>query len=83
MIFIDGFGLVILHGLIGAGDTTRVMIVSVVLQWLLFLPLIYLLGPYGGYGLTAIWVSLIGYRLINASIFGILWKQGKWTSIKL
>jgi putative MATE family efflux protein len=83
MIIIDGFGLIMLHGLIGAGDTTRVMIVSVVLQWVLFLPLIYFLGPYGGYGLTAIWVALIGYRLINASIFGVLWKQGKWTSIKL
>lgn len=83
MVVADAFGLIILHGLVGAGDTTRVMIISVVLQWVLFLPLVYFLGPYGGYGLIAIWLSLFGYRFINASIFGLLWKQGKWATIKL
>jgi len=83
MIFIDGFGLIILHGLIGAGDTTRVMVISMVLQWGLFLPASYLVGLYGGYGLTGVWIALGVYRLLNAMIFGVLWGQGKWTLIKV
>lgn len=83
MLIAEGFGIIILHALIGAGDTTRVMIVSVVLQWVLFLPLAYLLGPFVGLGLMAIWALLLVYRLLNASIFGILWKQGRWAAIEL
>lgn len=83
MILVDSFGLVILHGLVGAGDIKRVVIVNIVLQTVIFLPLIYYLVTIRGFGIGSVWILLFGYRLINAVIMGMLWKKGKWHMIKL
>ena len=67
----------------GAGDTRRTMIVSLVLQWVFILPLAYLFGPKLGYGLLGIWFVQIFFRLVQAAIFVVLWKQGKWAEINV
>ncbi|MFP6685882.1 MAG: MATE family efflux transporter, partial [Polyangiaceae bacterium] len=69
VIAVDAVGLVLQNALLGAGDSTRVMVLVVGLQWLVFLPAAYLVGPVWGYGLVGIWVAQAIYRAIQASMF--------------
>ncbi len=82
MVF-EALGLVLMHALLGAGDTTRVMIVAVSMQWALFLPLAYLSGPLLGFGLLGIWVLQGLYRLGQAAVFVGFWRQRRWAAISL
>ena len=82
-IAVEGMGMVLLNALIGAGDTRRVMFVSVGMQWLLYLPAAYLVGPVYGYGLFGIWVANATYRGVQACVLAGLWRGGKWAQIKI
>ena len=79
----DVAGLVLMNALLGAGDSTRVMVVSIVMQWGINLPLAYLFGAHLGYGLLAVWIVQSVYRAIQSGIFVGLWKQGKWAKIQV
>ena len=80
---LDAAGMVLMNSLYGAGDNVRVMLVSASLQWLLFLPAAYVVGPALGMGLTAIWVANAVYRLMQAGIFAMVWRGERWTSIQV
>ena len=80
---LDAVGLVLMNALLGAGDTTRVAVVAVGLQWGLFLPVAALLGPVLGFGLLAIWIAQIGYRGLQAGVFAAMWQQGRWARIEV
>lgn len=80
---IDTVGTVLMNALLGAGDSKRVMAISVVLQWGLFLPFAYLLGPYLGFGIDGAWFAQIVYRLLQTIAFTALWKQGRWANIRI
>ena len=80
MVF-EALGMIMMHALLGAGDTRRVMIVSVGMQWLLFLPLAYLVGPLLGFGLLGIWLLQGIYRLAQASVFTVFWWRQGWAGI--
>lgn len=80
---LDAVGVVLQHALLGAGASRQVMLVSVALQWGLFLPAAYLLGPVLGFGLLAIWIANLGYRLLQALTFTLLWRRGTWAHIEL
>jgi MATE family multidrug resistance protein len=82
-ILLDGLGLVLMHALLGAGATGLVMKVSVGFQWLLFLPIAYVLGPMLGYGLTAVWLSMTLYRALQSGVFVVAWERRDWVHIKL
>lgn len=82
-ILLDGLGLVMMHALLGAGATGLVMKVSVGFQWLLFLPLAYLLGPMLGLGLTAIWLGMTLYRALQAGVFVAAWERKSWAAIRV
>jgi MATE family multidrug resistance protein len=78
---IDTLGGVLLNALLGAGASRLVMIVSVGLQWGLFLPAAYVLGPVLGMGLTAVWVAQVGYRALQAVVFALLWRSRIWIGV--
>ncbi len=78
---IQSVALVLNQGLMGAGDNTRVMLVSVGCQWGILLPGAYLAGPILGLGLTAIWTVQLLYRTIQSLIFGALWHGTRWRNI--
>jgi multidrug resistance protein, MATE family len=78
---IEGLGLVMMHCLLGAGDTRRVLAVVVLAQWGLFLPLAYIAGPVLGFGLVVIWSMQVGYRAVMAVVFTRLWVRGDWSRI--
>ena len=83
LIVVDAIGLVLMHALLGAGDSKRVMMVSITAQWVLFLPVAYLAGPILGYGLLVLWVLQGAYRAVQAGIFVQFWRQREWASIRV
>jgi multidrug resistance protein, MATE family len=80
---VEGLGMVMMHNLLGAGDTRRVMKIAVLAQWGVFLPLAYLVGPVLGFGLLVIWCLQVGYRAAMAGVFTLLWVRGDWARIKV
>lgn len=82
-IMIDAVNLVLMSSLQGAGATKITMIVGVICQWFVFLPLAWFVGPYMGYGLTAIWLIQGIYRLFQTFWFAQLWRKRDWMHIKL
>ncbi|MCB1321246.1 MAG: MATE family efflux transporter [Leptospiraceae bacterium] len=81
--FLEGIGLVLMNALNGAGDSRSVMIVSGGLQWLLFLPLAAVVGPWLGYGLLGIWIVNGISRALMAFTFLFIWKRGLWSHVQV
>ena len=82
-IVIDAVNLVLMSALQGAGAARSVMIVSIVCQWVIFLPLAWFVGPYMGMGLTAIWLTQGLYRLFQVGWFVMLWQKREWAKIEI
>lgn len=80
---VEGLGLVLMHALLGAGDARRVMFVAITTQWLLFLPIAYLVGPVLGLGLLGIWVAQASYRALQAVVFWRFWAGNRWARIRV
>ena len=78
LIWVDAAGMTLANAHLGAGDSKRVMLISIGCQWLLFLPLAWLVGPGLGHGLLAVWCLQIGYRLLQALLFLRSWQEGSW-----
>ncbi len=83
MIGFDCAGMVLMNGLIGAGDTRRAMWVSVIAQWVFFLPLAWVVGPVLGLGLIGVWALNGLYRLGQAVVLAGLWRSRRWAGIDL
>lgn len=82
-IWIDGIGMVLFNAVMGAGETKMPAIITTAMQWLLFLPVAYWVGPVAGYGLVGIWVAQIAYRALQSGIFAVVWKAGHWKSAQV
>ena len=80
---VETLGGVLMNALLGAGASKMVMFVSVILQWGLFLPAAFLLGPVLGYGLTAVWAAQIGYRCLQGLVFASIWRSRKWINLEV
>ncbi|PCJ17695.1 MAG: MATE family efflux transporter [Candidatus Cloacimonadota bacterium] len=81
LVSLDVCGKVLMHSLLGVGDSKHVMFVSTSLQWFFFLPLVYLIGPVLHYNLIGIWMLQGIYRSIQAAIFAKTWYNRKWVQI--
>ncbi len=79
----ESVGLVLMNALLGAGDSRSVMLASVGIQWGLFLPAAFVLGPVLGFGLLALWSANLSYRMLLAGVFFILWRRGAWADIRV
>ncbi len=79
----DVWGNVMMNSLLGAGDSRRVMKVSILMQWAFNLPLAYVFGPVLGYGLLAIWGVQSLYRVLQAVVMTIFWAKEHWADIEL
>ena len=75
---LDAIGTILMNGLFGAGDSRKVMVVSIVTQWIIQLPLVWLVGPTLGYGLFAIWVVWLAGRAAQSGVFWLLWRGDGW-----
>lgn len=65
------------------GDGKRIMIISLTTQWLLFLPVVWFVGPYLHYGLLQLWLVQIAYSLLATVLISGLWIDGRWKTIKI
>ncbi len=83
MISFDTLGMVLMNALIGAGDTRRSMWISVIAQWLFFLPAAYVAGPVLGFGLLGIWIMNSFYRVGQALVCAQQWRGRKWAHIEI
>ena len=79
----DAAGLILSYTLLGAGAAARVMHVSVLSQWAVGLPMAWIVGPYLGFGLLAVWGAFIAYRLLQTAVYAGLWAGGRWATIKV
>lgn len=80
---LDALGMVMQNCLLGAGDSRRVMTVSLIMQWGLFLPGAALLVMVLGLGMLPVWLLQAGYRGTTAAIFLSLWHRGHWSGIRV
>ena len=80
---IEGPSFVLMHTLLGAGEMKRVMIATLVSQWVFALPLGYIMGISMGYGLLGIWTSLGVARLGLGLVFIGLWRGYHWTKLQI
>lgn len=79
----DVFGLVLLNALNGAGATRISMVVSVIAQWVFFLPAAYLVGPVLGHGLLGIYAAQVTYRVAQTVVFVFVWRSRSWATIEV
>ena len=80
---IEAVGFAFMHGMLGAGDARRVMLVSVTTQWLLFLPLAFVIGPVLGYGLIGVWLWQGVTRAAQSWLFVSMWRRRGWQRIEV
>jgi Na+-driven multidrug efflux pump len=83
VLVVDSVGLVLLNALLGAGASSMVMRISISMQWFMFLPLAWYIGPRAGYGLLGIWICNGVYRALQSVVFAVQWRRGTWKSIKV
>lgn len=82
-VIFDVVGSVLMNSLLGAGASRVVMFTATGFQWLLFLPLAYILGPVLGLGLLAVWVAQALQRVLQTIAFVFIWKRGRWKTVDL
>jgi putative MATE family efflux protein len=80
---VEAVGFAFMHGMLGAGDARRVMIISIGTQWLLFLPLAFVIGPVLGYGLIGVWVWQGVTRATQSWLFVSMWRGRGWQKIEV
>lgn len=79
----DAVAMVLQNALIGAGDTARSMWVTLIAQWLFFLPAAWIVGPVLGFGLLGVWLVNGLYRVAQSVIFMRTWNGRRWVGIDL
>ena len=67
----------------GAGDTRSPVLVAVVGVWAVRVPLAWLLAVPAGLGIVGIWMTMIVDWAARTAIFWVLFRRGRWKSIKL
>jgi putative MATE family efflux protein len=75
--------MVLTQALLGAGASRQVLKINLVMQWLVLLPLAYLLGPVAGLGLLGIWLLQGLQRIALSAIYTVIWRSQHWARIRL
>lgn len=67
----------------GAGDTQSPLWVGLLCVWGVRVPVAYLLAHVCGLGLVGIWITMVIDWVSRSIVFGLLWRGGRWKTIKL
>jgi putative MATE family efflux protein len=70
-------------GLRGAGDTRSPVIVGFLGIWGVRIPLAWALAFPMGLGLNGIWITMIVDWAVRTAVYAVLYRRGRWKSIKL
>lgn len=71
------------YTLYSVGDGHRVNVVALGMQWLLFLPAVWIIGPYLHHGLLQIWLVQMTYGSLATVLVTAIWIDGRWKGIKI
>ena len=82
-ITLEALGVVLMNAHYGAGHSRRVMVISLTMQWCLFLPIAFAMQSIWGFGLLAIWIANLAYRILQSVTFVWSWQAGGWTRIRV
>jgi multidrug resistance protein, MATE family len=69
--------------LISVGDGNRVVLTLVGTQWLIFLPAVWIVGPYLQYGLLQVIIVQVMYGAFAEALVIGFWVGGRWKSIRI
>jgi putative MATE family efflux protein len=83
VIGLDTSAMVLMNAMMGAGDTRRSMWISIIWQWVFFLPLAFLVGPVLGYGILGVWLVNGLYRSGQSLVLFQQWASRRWAHIDL
>jgi putative MATE family efflux protein len=78
---IEAIGIILINSITGAGATKLSMTISIGLQWLVFLPAAYLVGPVMGFGLLGVWLANVGFRMLLAAVSAVCWRRRVWAGV--
>jgi len=67
----------------GAGDTKSPVIVGILGVWGVRIPLAWALAFPAGLGLNGIWITMIADWALRTVVFSVLFRRGRWKTIKL
>jgi putative MATE family efflux protein len=70
-------------GLRGAGDTRSPVLVGALGVWAVRIPLAWTLAFPAGLGLYGIWITMIADWAVRTAVFSVLYRRGRWKTIKL
>jgi putative MATE family efflux protein len=71
------------YTLYSVGDGNRVVLVSFTTQWVFFLPLVWIVGPYLQSSLLQIWLVQMAYGALATALITAIWMNGRWKTIKI
>jgi len=78
-----GFGMILTGGLQGAGDTVRPTVATAVSFWLFRIPLAWLLALHLHKGASGAWVAMAATTILSGAIAIALFRDRRWTRIKV
>ncbi len=79
----EALGVVLLNTHYGAGHSRGVMVISLCMQWCLFLPIALGMQSLWSLGLLAIWIANVTYRILQSATFVWSWETGSWAQLKV
>lgn len=79
----DAVGAVLMNAELGAGNSGRILKISLLTQWGFFLPLAWFVGSAMGFGLLGVWIVNGIYRLITTATYTLSWRSGGWSRVRL
>ena len=79
----DAAGIILSYAHMGGGATRRVMLISVINQWLLFLPGCWLWINYFDGQLMHLWIAMAIYRFLLLVSYVVSLREGSWLTIKV
>jgi len=62
----------------GAGDTLSPMVINLISVWLIQVPLAYLLSQLVGLRTDGVWLALVLSWILQATLMGLRFRQGRW-----
>ncbi|MGV2450711.1 UNVERIFIED_CONTAM: MATE family efflux transporter [Ralstonia mannitolilytica] len=78
-----GFTMVISRALNAAGNIMQVTLLYIVMFYVIQLPMAYLLGVKLHWELTGIFTAIVSSEIVLAVLFLMIFKNGKWKTIKI
>ena len=80
---LEALGMVLMNAHYGAGQSGRVLLISLTMQWCLFLPVALVLQSVWSVGLLTVWTANLVYRLLQAATFVWSWETRGWARVRV